>query len=87
MIHCRHRAETNPLIVRVRLAIQKIEDRVTLIRFFVIAGRQVDAKLLRRLGRVKAALLEVTGVCKTGKRCNCGSWDRGRNKRWCRSRD
>ena len=44
------RAETDPLIVGVGLSVQQIKDRITLIRFLVIAGRQVNAEFLGRLG-------------------------------------
>ena len=70
------RAETNPLIICVGLSMQKIKDRITLIRFFVVTGRQIDSEILRRFGRVETARFHAAGFRKTGKRSDCksGNW-------------
>src|SRR5919106_2048655 len=43
-IHC---TKPNPLILCIGLTMQKVEDRVTLLCFFIIAWRQIDQVFLR----------------------------------------
>src|ERR1043165_1383154 len=77
-----YRAQANPLIVSVGLPVQEIKDRITLIRFFVVAGREIDPELLRRPGGIQAAQFQVTGLRETGKRRDGSRRNRWRCKGW-----
>ena len=44
-----HSAESNPLIGGVGLSVQEIENRITLIRLFIVTGWEVDGIFLVRL--------------------------------------